>query len=341
MNGIFTAQRIKLAGAAGGFVLLLICFASSVLLGSTTIDWRTAKSAIVQYDKTDSNQVIVRTARLPRAVTAVGVGASLAIAGALMQALTRNPLASPSVLGVNAGATFFIVLSITFFSFKNMQSLMWVAFVGAAVGSVVVYMLGSLGRGGLTPLKIILAGSAMTALFSSFTQGMLVLNQTGFQSVIFWLTGSISRQEMNAVALVLPYMAAGWVAALLVARQINLFMLGEDSAAGLGQRTGLIKIAAGAIIVVLAGASVSIAGPIALIGVMIPHIGRYLVGNDYRWLVPYCGLLGAVLLLIADIAARFIVIPEEMPVGVMTAAIGAPFFIYLARRELSQREAAR
>ncbi|TMV45844.1 iron ABC transporter permease [Paenibacillus mesophilus] len=305
---------------------------ASVLAGAVHYNWSVAWNAAFHYDDAVMEQVIVRTTRMPRAFIAAAVGASLAIAGALMQTLTRNPLASPSVLGVNAGASFLVVLAAILFSVSSMQVLMWFAFAGAALGSVIVYMLGSLGRDGLTPMKLVLAGAAMAALFSSFTQGILVLNKQGLGTVLFWLTGTIAGREPDALIVFLPYMLLCWAAAWFIARDLNVLTMGEDTAKGLGQKTAWLKAGAGLIILVLAGGAVAVAGPIGFIGVVIPHIARFMCGPDHRWVVPYCAVLGALLLVSADLAARFIMIPEEVPVGVMTALIGAPFFMHIARR---------
>lgn len=326
----------KWAGLLAGVLVLLMCAAASILFGAVNYHWHTAWDAAFRYDEGVTEQVILRTTRMPRTFIAAAIGASLAIAGALMQTLTRNPLAAPSVLGVNAGASFLVVLATLGFSVSSMHALMWIAFAGAAGAAVIVYALGSMGRDGLTPLKIVLAGAAMTALFSSFTQGILVLNKQGLGTVLYWLTGTIAGRSPENLIAVLPYMAVCWAAAWLISRDMNLLMMGEDTAKGLGQKTLLIKITAGLIIVVLAGGSVSVAGPIGFIGIVIPHISRFLVGADHRWVIPYCALLGANLLIGADLAARFIMIPEEVPVGVMTAMIGAPFFIYIARRGLGK-----
>ncbi|OXM85741.1 FecCD family ABC transporter permease [Paenibacillus rigui] len=322
----------KWSGLLAGCIVMVLGMVSSVLLGAVNYNWHTAWDAVFHYDEQVTEQVIIRTTRLPRAFIAAAIGASLAIAGALMQTLTRNPLAAPSVLGVNAGATFLVVLGAVAFSVSSMQVLMMLAFAGAAGAAIIVYVLGSVGRDGLTPLKIVLAGAAMTALFSSFTQGILVLNKQGLNTVLYWLTGTIAGRSPDNLLAVLPYMALCWVAAWLIARDMNLLMMGEDSAKGLGQKTIGIKVTAGVIIVVLAGSSVSVAGPIGFIGIVIPHVSRFFAGVDHRWVIPYCAVLGAILLLGADIAARFIMIPEELPVGVMTAAIGAPFFMYIARK---------
>lgn len=329
-----TENRWKTTGIVASSLALLACLASSVLFGATHFDWHTAWTAIVHYDENVSELAVIRTTRLPRAMIAAAVGASLAIAGALMQTLSRNPLASPGTLGVNAGATFFVVLAAVGFQVASMQALTWIAFGGAAVAAILVYVLGSAGRDGLTPLKIVLSGAAMTALFASFTQTILVLNKQGLSTVLFWLTGTIAGRSPDMLLAVLPYMAVGWAAAWLLAGDMNVLLMGEDTAKGLGQRTLRVKLLAGAIIVALAGGSVAVAGPIAFIGIVVPHVTRFLIGTDHRWVIPYAGLLGAILLLLADLVARFIMMPEEIPVGVMTALLGAPFFMAIARRGL-------
>ncbi|MDF2724629.1 MAG: Iron compound transporter, permease [Paenibacillus sp.] len=322
----------RAAGLAAGCLVLLLSMAASVMYGSVNYNWSIAWDAAFHYDENVVEQMIVRTTRMPRAFIAAAVGASLAVAGALMQTLTRNPLASPGVLGVNAGASFIVVLAAIMFSVSSMQVLMWLAFAGAALGAAVVFMLGSLGRDGLTPMKMVLAGAAMTALFSSFTQGILVLNKQGLGTVLYWLTGTIAGREPDMLAVVLPYMIICWIASWFISRDLNVLMMGEDTAKGLGQKTAWLKAAAGLIVVVLAGGAVSVAGPIGFIGVVIPHIARFFSGIDHRWVIPYCAVFGAILLIAADLAARFIMIPEEVPVGVMTALIGVPFFFYIARR---------
>ncbi|WP_364142383.1 FecCD family ABC transporter permease [Paenibacillus sp. LPE1-1-1.1] len=326
----------RAAGLAVGAVMLLICLMASLLFGAKNYTWPTAWESIVHYDEQSKDQIIIRTTRLPRALIAAAIGASLAVAGALMQTLTRNPLASPSVFGVNAGASFFVVCAAILLSVSNMHALMWISFLGAAIAAVIVYVLGSAGRGGLTPLKMILAGAAMTALFASFTQGILALEKQGLSTVLYWLTGTIAGRSPEMLETIFPYMAGAWAVAWLLAKGLNVLTLGEDTAKGLGQRTILLKLAVGAIVVILAGGSVAIAGPIGFIGIVVPHLSRYIAGIDHRWLIPYCAVCGAILLLAADICARFIMIPEEMPVGVMTAVIGAPFFMYIARRGLSK-----
>lgn len=327
----------KVIGLVIGFFILLVSFASSIIFGVTDISLKAIYQSFVAYDVTSDEHVIVQTTRLPRALIATLVGANLAVAGALMQALTRNPLASPSIFGVNAGAIFFIVLALMFLPVDSLSVLVWVAFFGAAVAALTVYLLGSIGRDGLTPVKIVLAGAAISALFTSFTQGLLVLDETGLQDVLFWMAGSIAGRDTEVLYPVLPYMLAAGAAALLLAGPVSILHSGEDIAKGLGQKTAVVKMACAATIVVLAGSSVAVAGSIGFVGLVVPHVARFLVGVDYRWIVPYSAVLGAILLLNADIAARFLIAPGEVPIGIMTALIGAPFFVYLAGKSFRSK----
>ncbi|MBU8713220.1 MULTISPECIES: FecCD family ABC transporter permease [Brevibacillus] len=325
-------QSKKIWGCVAAFVLFILAATASVSLGQITIPFSTVVDAFVHFDPAITEHMLVRTTRLTRAIIAMVIGGALAVAGAYMQALTRNPLASPSIFGINAGAMFFIVLALSIFPAASMLVYMWVAFLGAAVAAVIVYFLGSLGRDGLSPVKMVLAGSAVAALFASFTQGTLVLNEENLESVLFWMGGSVSVRTMENVQPLLPIMGAAFILALCLARPVNVLISGDDVARGLGLRLGWVKFALAVVIVVLAGGSVAMGGTIAFIGLIVPHIVRGLVGQDYRWIVPYCALMGASLLLCADVLARFIIMPQEMPIGVLTALMGTPFFIYIARR---------
>jgi iron complex transport system permease protein len=332
MIQVLHSTPLKILGMALGLFLFMISFVLSIVLGVTDISFHTAFQSFIHYNPSSNQHVIIQTTRVPRAVIATAIGANLAVSGALMQALTRNPLASPSIFGINAGAIFFVILALTLFSVSSLTHLMWIAFLGAGVAALAVYYLGTIGRGGLTPIKIVLAGSAITALFTSFTQGMLVVNETGLQDVLFWLAGSVAGRTTDMLTPVLPYMIFAGIAALALAQPVNILTSGEDIAKGLGQRTVLVKISIAITVVLLAGSSVAVAGSIGFVGLIVPHIARSLVGVDYRWIIPYCAVLGANLLLLADIAARFPIMPEEIPIGVMTALLGTPFFIYIARR---------
>lgn len=318
--------------------LFILSFSLSILLGKTPIPLSTAIDAFINYDGSITEHVIIMTSRASRTVIATVIGASLAIAGALMQALTRNPLAAPDIFGINAGALFFIVFATTFFPVSSLIHYMWIGFLGAGVAGVLVYLLGSLGRDGLSPIKIVLSGAAITALFVSFTQGLLVISEQNLQSVLFWLAGSVAGRSIDMLLPILPFLLIAGVFAMFLGRAINILRSGEDVAKSLGQRTILIKITMGIIIIFLAGGSVAIGGAIGFIGLIVPHIVRGLIGIDYRWVIPFCALVGAIVLLLADVASRFVIMPQDMPIGVMTAIIGVPFFIYIARKGLTNSE---
>lgn len=318
------------AGILIGIGLLVLCVLASTLYGVRDITLDAVYDAVVRFNGS-ADHVIIRTVRIPRALIAAGVGGALAVAGALMQALTGNPLASPGILGVNAGAALCVVAALFIWDTGSLDAYMWIAFLGAGVTGAAVYGLGAMGRSGMTPLKLTVAGAAVTALLASIMQGILVLHERTLDEIRFWLAGSVAGRDLGLFLKVMPYLIVGLVGAILLGKAVTLLSLGEDVAKGLGQRTAWVKLLAALLVVVLAGGSVAVAGPIGFVGLAVPHISRALVGPDYRWVLPYSAVLGAVLLLVADIGARFVINPEEVPVGVMTALIGAPFFIYLAR----------
>ncbi|MBD8025975.1 iron ABC transporter permease [Ureibacillus sp. Re31] len=321
----------KVAGLVLGVILLLIVNFLSLVLGYTDLTIHTVIDAFTQFDGSNEH-IIIQDVRLPRALIGTVVGASLAIAGALLQALTRNPLASPDILGFNAGASFFIVVALMLFSISSLQATTWIAFLGAMIAGLLVYFLGSVGRDGMTPIKMTLSGAAIAALFGSLTQGLLVMDESALDQMLFWMSGSVQGRKLDILLSVLPYIVIGVVIALTIATKINILTMGDDVAKGLGQRTGFVKLVTGIAIILLAGGSVAIAGPIGFIGIVVPHIVRTVVGNDYRWIIPYCAIVGGIFLVIADIGARYVLMPEEVPVGIMTALVGIPFFIYIARK---------
>ncbi|MGP6151405.1 iron ABC transporter permease [Priestia flexa] len=328
---ILQNRKMRVTGLILSIIFLLICIGLSIVLGYTDTSIKTAINAFQSFDGSNEH-LVIQNVRLPRALIGAVVGACLGIAGAMMQALTKNPLASPDILGVNAGAGFFIVVAIMIFSVNSLQAFTWIAFVGAALTVVAVYLLGSIGKEGLTPIKMTLAGAAIAAFFSSLTQGLLVLDETALDQVLYWLAGSVQGRKLEVLYGVLPYIAVAIIVSFIMAGKINILNMGEDVARSLGQRTIAVKLTAGILIAILAGGAVAIAGPISFVGIIIPHIVRAFVGHDYRWIFPYSAVAGGILLLIADIAARYVIMPEEIPVGVMTAFIGTPFFIYLARK---------
>ncbi|MEJ8548051.1 FecCD family ABC transporter permease [Brevibacillus borstelensis] len=335
MKALLSNTYLKILGV--GFFLLLLAYLSyaSLVFGIVETSWHTAIEAFTQFNGSNEH-IVIKEVRVPRVLNALAVGMCLGIAGTLLQALTRNPIADVELFGLNAGAAFFVVVAITFLGISSLTQFTWIAFLGSAVSGVVVYLLGSLGRDGMTPVKLTLAGAAITALAASARHGMMVLNEKSVDEVLFWLSGSVGGRKLEFLTALFPYMIVAWIAAFLLARPIQTLLMGDDVAKGLGQRTVMVKLAAGATIVLLSGSSVAVAGPIGFVGLVTPHLARFLVGIETRWVMLYSGLLGAALLLAADIGARFVAKPAEVPIGVMTALIGIPFFIYVARKGLDK-----
>lgn len=328
---IARSRAVLLLGLLVFAGLLGMALMSSIAFGAADIAPADVWAALVAFNPESTEHLIIQTLRIPRAAVAALVGAALAVAGALMQGLTRNPLADPGILGIETGAALGVVAAVYFLQIGSLYLYALFAFAGAALTAVAVYALGSLGRGGPTPLKITIAGAALTALLSSLTTGMLIFNQRTLEEVRFWLAGSVAGRDLNLLIQAAPYLLAGLLLALGLGRQITTISLGDDVAKGLGQRTGWVKGLTAIATVLLAGGAVAVAGPIGFVGLVIPHAVRFLVGQDYRWILPYAALIGATFLVLSDVAARLVLRPTELPVGVMTALIGGPFFVYLVR----------
>ena len=328
-------QTLMAMGIFLGLFLLMGCFFASIALGVADIGLGEILQALTAPDGS-TEHLIIRTVRVPRTITALLVGAAVAVAGAIMQGLTRNPLADPGILGINAGAALAVVTAVFWFDAASLNVYAGFALLGAAAAAVTVYGLGSLGRGGLTPLNLTIAGAALTALVSSLTTGILILSQRTLDEIRFWLAGSVAGRDMELVVQVIPYLAVGLALGLAMGKQLTTLSLGEAVAQGLGQNTVWVKTFAAISVVLLAGGSVAVAGPIGFIGLIVPHIVRFWAGADYRWILPYSALAGAMLLLLADIAARLLIQPQELPVGIVTPLLGAPFFIYLTRSQVKR-----
>ena len=307
------------------FVLL------SLRCGSLEIDNATAWNALFDYDDRIQGQIVVRELRVPRTLLGAVAGACLAVAGAITQGVTRNPLGAPGILGVNTGASFAIVTAIFVGGFVSPEGYVWFSFIGAAGAAVLVYAVASVGPGGATPVKLALAGVVITALLGAWTTSLLLLDQETLDQARFWLAGSIAGRGTDEIALLWPIIVTALISAMALGRQVNLLSMGEDVAGGLGQRVNSVRAISAAVVVALAGGAVAIAGPVAFIGLAIPHMVRSLVGPDYRWIILYSLFLGPCLLLGADVVGRVVVRPSELQVGIVTAAIGAPFLVYLVR----------
>ncbi|NOV01039.1 FecCD family ABC transporter permease [Paenibacillus planticolens] len=325
-------RKSKMVALTAGAACLLVLAIASVLMGEQTFGLDDLWASYRHFNGSNEH-LILRTARVSRVLVAVAVGACLAVAGAVMQVLTRNPLASPSVFGINAGASLFIVIGLVLYgSALTMNMMIWIAFAGALFVSICVYAMAMRGSW-FEPVKLTLAGAAMGAFASSITSGLILINKQSLDAALFWMIGSVSGRKLDHLLSVAPYMAIGLGLSLLLSGSLNIMMLGEESARSLGQRVTLVRLLSSLAVVLLAGSSVSAAGPIAFVGLIVPHLCRALIGQDHRWLLPCCALSGAVLLVAADLAARFVLMPKEVPVGIATAMLGVPFLIHAARRK--------
>lgn len=320
---------------AGLFVLAVgvaVAALLSLRFGSLEITTSQAWNAVFSFDSSVYEQVVVRELRVPRTIIALAVGGSLGIAGTVMQGVTRNPLAGPSILGVSAGASFGVTTAIFVLGVSTPAQFVWFAFPGAAIASAVVFGVASTGRGGATPVRLALAGVVVSALLGSWTSTLLLLSEQTMDLVRFWSIGSVAGRSLDVLWDVLPLMAPAAVGCLLLGHHLNVLSMGDESARGLGMNTTRVRLIASGLVVILTGAAVSVAGPIGFVGLATPHIARSLVGADYRWVLPYSFLLGSLLLVFADTLGRVAARPSEIQVGVVMAFVGAPFLIVLARR---------
>lgn len=311
-------------------VLLAFCLAS-LTIGARSVGVGTMIDAVTAFDPANGDHAVVLS-RVPRTVVGLLIGSALATAGAALQGVARNPLADPGILGINAGASLAVVVGIHLFGLGSASGYIWFAFAGAGAAAVAVYAVASLGREGATPIKLALAGAALAAGLGSLTNAVLVSSQETLDAFRFWQVGTLSGRGWDVIGTVTPFIVAGLVLTLATGRVLNSLALGDDVARGLGQNVNLARGITALGVVVLCGASVAAAGPIAFVGLVIPHMVRLVVGADYRWILPFSALLGPVLLLGADILGRVILPPGEVQVGIMTAVVGAPFFIWLVRR---------
>ncbi|ROS61407.1 iron complex transport system permease protein [Frigoribacterium sp. PhB160] len=270
--------------------------------------------------------------RIPRTLLAAAAGAALAVAGAVMQGVTRNPLADPGILGVNTGASLAVVAGLAFFGLSASTSIVWVAIAGAGGTALFVYAVGSLGRGGATPLKLALAGAATSAALASFITAVALPRGDIAANIRSWQIGGVGGGTFASLGQVLPFLAVGLVVCLLSAKALNSLALGDELAAGLGERVAVARGAAALGAVVLCGAATAVTGPIGFVGLVVPHACRLLTGVDHRWLLPFSAVAGAVLLTASDVVGRVVARPAEIDVGIVTALIGAPFFIWIVRR---------
>ncbi|MEU0314950.1 iron ABC transporter permease [Nocardioides sp. NPDC006273] len=309
---------------------VLAAAATSIVLGSREASWADIWAGVSGQAEGFAQAAVAK--RVPRTVLAAVAGAALAVSGLVLQGITRNPLADPGILGVNTGSSLAVVAGIAWFGLVSPISYIWVAILGAALASAFVWTVGSLGRGGATPLKLTLAGAATAAALSSFVTAVVLPRPDISENVVSWQVGGVGGATDDKLWLVAPFLLVGALLCVWCARGLNMLGLGDDLASGLGEHVTRTRLLAAAGAVTLAGATTAITGPIAFVGLVVPHVGRLLIGTDHRWLLPFSVMGGAVLLLVADVLGRVVAPPTEVDVGIITAIVGAPVLIAVVRQ---------
>ncbi|MFC9424819.1 FecCD family ABC transporter permease [Streptomyces sp. NPDC056987] len=322
----------RVGWTAAGVVAVLLAVLLSLAVGARAVPPSAVVDALLHGGRGDDAEVI-RQLRVPRTLIGLMVGAALALAGTALQGITRNPIADPGILGISQGASVGVVLAIALAGVHTLTGYVWFAFAGAGIASVAVYAIASSGRGGATPVKLALGGAAINALLVSVTMGVLTTSAATLDEFRFWQVGALAGRDAQVAGQVWPFLLVGTVLVVSVARGLDALALGEDVAKGLGQNVAAVRILGGVGATVLTGVGVAAAGPIAFIGLAVPHIARALVGTDHRWVLPMAALIGPVMLLVSDVIGRIVFPPGEVPAGVTTALIGVPFLVTLVRRK--------
>ncbi|KUP03958.1 iron ABC transporter [Bacillus coahuilensis m2-6] len=312
-------------------VLLGICIVASLAFGSRTVGWNELVDGLF-YPEVQSHGALVVRQRIARTVFSLMCGAALGVSGALMQSVTRNPIADPSILGVNTGAALFVVCGISFFQIGSASEYIWLALVGAILTAIFVFGIGSMGSGGATPLKLVLAGAATSAALSSLTMAVMIPRTNVMDQFRFWQVGSVGAGNWDSITLFVPFLLVGLLIALFTGPALNALALGDEAASGLGVRTGTLRLVASFSGVILCGAATALAGPIGFIGLLATHLVRLVIGPDLRFVIPMSALSGAIILTISDVCGRLLGSPGELEVGVVTAFIGAPILILLTMK---------
>ncbi|MEU6659119.1 iron chelate uptake ABC transporter family permease subunit [Streptomyces sp. NPDC046821] len=321
-------RAIRGVGLLGAVLVLLLLLVASIAIGAKPLSVEQVWHGL--FDDTGTFGDVVVGERLARTLLGLLAGVALGLAGAVLQALTRNPLADPGLLGINMGASAAVVTAISFFGVTSLSGYVWFAFVGAAAVGVLVYVLG--GTRSATPVRLALAGTAISAALYGYLQAVMIMDDAALGKMRFWTVGSLVSADMTTLKQVLPFIAVGSVLALALARPLNAMAMGDDTARALGARLSRTRALSMAAATLLCGAATAACGPIVFVGLMVPHVVRSFTGPDLRWILPYSAVLSPVLLLAADVAGRLVARPAEVQVGIVTAVIGGPVFIYLVRR---------
>ncbi|HWR23375.1 MAG TPA: iron ABC transporter permease [Feifaniaceae bacterium] len=319
-----------------GAGVLVLAMAFSITKGAAGIPLSTVWDALVHFNAEDTHHLIVVDLRLPRAIASALVGAAFAVAGTVMQGVTRNPMADSGLMGLNAGAVFALSICFAFFPGLSYMQLILFGFSGSAMGAGLTYGIASLRRGGATPMRLVLAGAAVSALLAALSQGIALYFEVA-QNIMFWTTGGVAGSNWAQIRIMTPWIAAALLGAVTLSRSISVMSLGEDVAKGLGLNTALVKTLCAAVVLMLAGASVAVVGAVSFVGLIVPHVARFLVGMNYRWIIPSSAVMGSFLVVLADLGARTINPPFETPLGAVISLVGVPFFLYLTHRERRAR----
>lgn len=329
-------ERPRRTRLAAGLVVaclgLLAAIVLSIFLGARPIDLGVVVDALRHYDPTVDDHIVVRDLRIPRTLTGLAAGAALGLAGALTQALARNPLADPGLLGINQGAALGLVVAAAVIGTTHPLSVVWFSFLGATAAALLVFGIVVRGRGGANPVRLILAGMAVTYVLSGIVYAIVLQDYQTYQSYRSWIIGSLASPDPDQLVAMTPFLLIGTALAFLLARPLNVLALGDETGHGLGVRRGRVRGVAGVAMAMLCGAATVLAGPIVFVGLVVPYVARMITGPDYRWLLPYSLVLAATLLLVADVVGRVIVRPSEVAVGVTMAFVGAPVLIAMIRR---------
>lgn len=315
-----------------GLGLLFFLMAFSITKGAIEIPLSSVWDALFRFDENNAHHLIILDIRIPRVIASALIGSAFAVSGAIMQGVTRNPMADSGLLGLNAGAGFALSICFAFFPEMKYIQIILFSFLGAAIGAALVNAIASLRRGRATPMRLVLAGAAVTALLSSLSQGIALYFDVA-QDVMFWTVGGVAGSNWQQIKIIFPWIIGALIGAIILSPYISISSLGEDVAKGLGLNTILINIFSSIIVLILAGASVSVVGAVGFVGLIIPHLSRYLVGVDYRCIIPVSAVLGGILVVVADLGSRTLKPPTEIPIGSLIALVGVPFFLYLARKE--------
>lgn len=317
---------------AGGTGLLAVLLAFSITRGAAEIPLSSVWNALFHFNAKDTQHLIVVDLRLPRVLASALVGAAFAVAGAVMQGVTRNPMADSGLMGLNAGASFALSICFAFFPGLSYMRLILFSFMGATIGAGLTYGIASLRRGGATPMRLVLSGAAVSALLAALSQGIALYFNVA-QNIMFWTAGGVAGSNWEQIRIMTPWLTCAILGAIALSRSISIMSLGKDVAKGLGLNTMLVNFLCAAVVLMLAGASVTVVGAVGFVGLIVPHLSRFLVGMDYRFIIPSSAVTGSLLVVLADLGARTLNPPFETPIGALIALIGVPFFLYLACKE--------